>query len=310
VLTPVHLQVRAAGHAWTRAGIAGPPYAGGEGLQVPADQVLPVALPPGMPLRVEPAQRCALLVLAEQMAGPLRTEQIMHVQADAQGRAVLPLRREPAARDAWLVRALPDGQTTPVWTMPAFGDEGIQVDLRSRLVTVQVRDLRGGPPQGARAVVIPWTNRTLSDVPLLLDGAGRASIRLGAGGWLVLVAAGRTVAWRSLRPDDGDQAWTLDLQPMPLATVRLVDPTGAPAAWRSFPCSTTGSIRERNVPEPEATTILGARMRALWPEASDAEGLLRFPILVSAWTWFLSTAGGARIKLEVGTTIDVPVPAQ
>jgi hypothetical protein len=95
---------------------------------------------------------------------------------------------------------------------------------------------------------------------------------------------------------------------MPVATVRIVDPTGKPAAHRVCYLGVSGEIARRDPPDPEVETILCDRMRALWPEhgaSTGADGCLRFPILVSSWSWRASTQGSPPVTLEVGQTVEI-----
>lgn len=301
----VTVQVRAPGRSVVYAGVQqqGPPYVGAASLAVPADQVLPVSVEPDLALAVEPPAVCSVLFVAEQMKMIQRCETHVRATCDDRGQGRVPLQLGPGTLRA-LARVDVAGEP-PVWSVAVCDGTTVRVARTSRRIDVQVTGQGGGPPTGARCVVVPERRgMTLPDVPIALDAAGRGSIHVGPGRWIVLAATADHVAHEHLEEKDGDKAVSLPLAAPPSAILQFVDAEGRPVSGAK------GTSISRSATGPRASwcdTILGHRAFAHWPErlaTADADGRIHLPLPLHGTRCRVMIAGRSH-DLEPGAVIEI-----
>ena len=286
----IKLLARKDGFMWTGGGIraGGHIYSGREPLASPPDHILNITLLEGGWLKATPAGvREAELVASvpgmDSMSPrrvPMRFGKLGHARLPFQG-------HEPSGESIMALRSVGEDGTV-CWSH--LDGQRRRADLSSRRLRLQVVGPEGGPPHGARAVLRPL--RTWLDLPLPLDAAGRATVDLGPGDWMVFVFDGHAASWRCLRASDGGRDavdWSLRLTPLDRAAVTVVDPRGNPAAFGllEFGLNSSGEVdADRGNPD-ERNELWNFAHRLLHHRRLDAQGRTDLPMLLPELQWEL-----------------------
>lgn len=316
------IEARRDGYAPGRAGTIANQSAFSGGVAItPADGVLPITLAALEPVRVHPPATYSMVVRGVTRGGNVRSGQEgpVVVQTGADGKALLPLARDLAAsRLAW-IRA---GEGPPGLAVVELEPQGSFVMAPLRDLRVQVTDALGGPARGQVVTVNAWTRDWLGcDVPMIADPAGKLPLRVGRGTWFVWCQDGAAAAWRLIEDGTDDVDVALAMQPLPMASLRIVDAKNQARAGFTLTvsCSIDWDSRSPSV----ENRILVHRQVLLSSErtrdsVTDAAGLLSFPVLpLPAARLRISFCHGVDLQgqgirhdlvVRAGETIDVVLP--
>jgi hypothetical protein len=242
VKTTLCVEARAPALALGQAGVegnGGGPFSGHDWIAVPADQVLPITLAKAQPLRVTPPQSCRVLVFGK--ADGIQPwffleEGPVSIDVDAEGLGSLPLPVNPGSLRVARVRR---PGVADAWSLLKQQQDHTSLAVSSRCVQVRVRDARGGPVTDASLALVPWNEAKKQpgyDVPLSTDAAGAAEFAVDGNGWLLWAQRGDDAAWRWIGAGDAGGAIDLQLQPIPVATLRCVDAAGKPLPGLDVAC--------------------------------------------------------------------------
>ena len=317
------IEARRDGYASGRAGTIANQSAFANGVAItPADGVLPITLAAPEPIRVHPPTTYSMVVRGVTRGATARSGQEgpVVVQTGVDGKAQLPLARDlTASRLAW-IRA---GDGPPGLSVVEPEPQGSFVMAPLRELRVHVTDALGGPARGQVVTVGAWTRDWFGcDVPMLADPAGKLPLRVGRGTWFVWCQDGSSVAWRMIEDGTDDVDVALAMQPLPTASLRLVDAKNRARAGLALNVS-CGVDWNSLKPSVENRILLLRQVLLLSDKTrdavTDAEGILAFPVLplpaarlrVSFYRGV--DARGQMIRHEVvlvcaGETIDVVLP--
>lgn len=293
-------EARKAGFATSISGYRRNPFAGDTEIEREGLEALPFHMHPRQPLRgilVDGSRICADAGLAitwehqikqvknnstmsETVSRTLRTDREGHFELDG-----LPQKLEGCRivllPDVTALAGFPESvhRTVPPQPFGLHGDQpdpGKQwkIDLgATHRLELQVLDDTGGPARGARVMAFSRATQLSCDwtaPQAVLEGAGRLTLRLQAGKWLVFVRGATSMA--SLELDlEGSAKHQLKLAPMPAMHGVVVDGDGKPIANAELNChsSTYHSGNNHSELEPIASTL---NWRWIDAVRTDAQG--------------------------------------
>jgi len=166
-----------------------------------------------------------------------------------------------------------------VWHPSSFaGEQEHSCDLgKTHRIEVQVLDATGGPARGAAALLLSMTtdkhrypNRwTPQPLP---NSAGRFTMRVDPGRWLLFVRTEETMASAELQVSS-DNDYTLELKPMPRMHGTVVDGDGKPIANARLNCHSSSSSWDR---KQSKVTAIASIMNWTWIDAVSTDEAGRF----------------------------------
>lgn len=243
---------------------------------------LTITLPAMQSLRVQPPGAYAVAIVGRADGRLVRCaggEGPLFLRTDAGGVVDLPL--GVVDKVVRLARLQRDGEP-PIWSVVTSGGLDSVVSAAAKQVRVAVTDAIGNPARGQHVVMIPWVgDRPGIEVPLPLDAAARASVRVTRGAWFFWCCNGVDAAWRVVDLAAADVEVALALRPIARATLRFVDAAGTPRRgfrvkqWPSFEWDAKPSVENRFLIERQ----IGLACAQMPHDVTDGDGCLQYLML-------------------------------
>ncbi|MCR9245305.1 MAG: hypothetical protein NXI31_09755 [bacterium] len=298
----ITLLAQKAGFATCHAGFRREPFTDGQEIERVGFEQLQLKMRPAAPLQgqVNGKGNAGLpfvlatdaFITAKKNNGSIHDFLFYDVETDEQGRFVVPGLPHHSKRafllprpHAGTIAALSDrDRRTAPPNVLMFHPRSIATDGdrekgaawnldRTHPVTLRITDGSRGPATGTRVLFVSRRGEpecswwTPSAVP---DRAGRLTVRLEAGDWLVFARNARGMAHQKI-DSLTDRELELQLAPMPAMTGRVVDEQGQPVAFARLDCH---SSTYRSVPLRPDLEIIANSLNWRWLDAvrADAEG--------------------------------------